>query len=110
MNPAPEPKRHDAFDQGSSYQGTSLPDRTQSAAETRISRREAELVSNQRALETENRTLRELVLLLNTTEDREVARQMAEEISVRGLSDSLLARAQRLLAAHVSIVQNCPSL
>jgi hypothetical protein len=95
LNPAPEPNhfphqtstgsRQPAFEQV-------LPPTIQNAS------RETELLSQQRNLELENRTLKELILLLNSVDNRKIAQQMAEEINVHGISDNLLARAQHLFA------------
>lgn len=100
MNPAPELHGSSSTDHNPGRQEAVAFDRAESLKRPRTDR-EAELLSQQRDLELENRTLKELMLLLSSIEDREVVRQMADEIGHNGVSDDLLVRAQHLLSSQM---------
>jgi hypothetical protein len=105
LNPAPEPNGVSSGQRSSNtlapYLSTSLPP-------VQTVNREAELLYYQRSLEIEmrklqdeNRTLRTLISLLNSIDDRDMAQNMAKEIHTHGVSDDLLSRAQHLVATQV---------
>ncbi|KEQ92933.1 hypothetical protein AUEXF2481DRAFT_42633 [Aureobasidium subglaciale EXF-2481] len=94
LNPAPEPNPS-SFGYGSNGPGAAPnpapPPRDQMSRMRDI----------QHNLEIENRSLKELILLLNSVVDREIAQQMAQEINIHGASDDVLSRAQHLVAMQV---------
>jgi len=104
LNPAPEP----AASPGRTPSNTTGPFAPGSLPTSQMLNREIELLNHQRNLETEmrklqdeNRTLRTLISLLNSMEDRDQAQKMAQDIFTRGVSDDLLSRAQHLVASQV---------
>lgn len=104
LNPAPEPNGVSS-DQRSP--NTIAPYLAASLPPVQTVNREAELLYHHRNLEIEmrklqdeNRTLRTLISLLNSIDDRKTAQNMATEIHTHGVSDDLLSRAQHLVASQ----------
>lgn len=105
LNPAPEPN---GVSSGQRSPNTLAPFLSASLPPVQTVNREAELLYYQRNLEIEmrklqdeNRTLRILISLLNSIDDRDTAQNMAKEIHTHGVSDDLLSRAQHLVASQV---------
>ncbi|KAG9657995.1 hypothetical protein KCU64_g4819, partial [Aureobasidium melanogenum] len=106
LNPAPEPNGISSGQMSSS--NTLAPYLSAPPPPVQTVNREAELLYYQRNLEIEvrklqdeNRTLRTLISLLNSIDDRDTAQNMAKEIHTHGVSDDLLSRAQHLVASQV---------
>ncbi|KAI5201133.1 hypothetical protein E4T39_05360 [Aureobasidium subglaciale] len=96
LNPAPEPNLS-SF--GYSSNGPGVAPDPAPPPRDQISR----MRDIQHNLEMENRSLKELILLLNSVVDRNVAQQMAEEINIHGASDDVLSRAQHLVAMQTNL-------
>lgn len=109
LNPAPEPNGEpNGVSSGQRSPNTLAPYLSASLPPVQTANREAELLYYQRNLELEvrklqdeNRTLRTLISLLNSIDDRDTAQNMAKEIHTHGVSDDLLSRAQHLVAMQV---------
>lgn len=105
LNPAPEPNGVSSVQRSPNTPAPYLPI---SLPPIQTVNREAELLYYQhnleaemRKLQDENRTLRTLISLLNSIDDRHTAQNMAKEIQTHGVSDDLLSRAQHLVAMQV---------
>ncbi|CAD0085564.1 unnamed protein product, partial [Aureobasidium vineae] len=105
LNPAPEPSGTSSgpssLDTLGPYNPVSLPTLQMVEREAELLRYQRNLEIEMRKLQDENRTLRTLISLLNSIDDRDMAQQMAKEIHTHGVSDDLLSRAQHLVAMQV---------
>ncbi|CAD0114429.1 unnamed protein product, partial [Aureobasidium uvarum] len=105
LNPAPEPGGLSSGFSSSNalgqYNPASLPTIQMVDREAELLRYQRNLESEMRKLQDENRTLRTLISLLNSIDDRAMAQQMAKEIHTHGVTDDLLSMAQHLVATQV---------